>query len=95
MELTYNLEITIGGVVVYDSLSRAGIATFVPNLDILYSQVTDAIFALNDRKQSEMREERQPKGENGNENQMMCLRGSLNANMAGINHRSFCTMTRS
>lgn len=51
--LTYNLEISVRRVAVHHCLSCAGIATFVPNLDILYSQVAAAIIILNDRKQKE------------------------------------------
>lgn len=47
--LTYNFKISVCYVVVHHSLSRAGVATFVPNLDVLYSQVSAAIITLNNR----------------------------------------------
>lgn len=55
LRLTYNLEITVGSVTVHNSLSRAGVATFVPNLSVQYSQVANTIFVLNDRKQQHNR----------------------------------------
>ncbi len=51
--LTYNLEISVRRVAVHHCLSRAGVATFVPNLDVLYSQVAAAIVTLNDKKQKQ------------------------------------------
>lgn len=51
--LTYNLEISVCRVFVHHCLSRTGVSTFVPNLDILYSQVTAAIVILNNRKQKQ------------------------------------------
>lgn len=48
--LTHNFEVSVCCVVVHHRLSRAGVATFVPNLDVLYSQVTAAIITLNHRK---------------------------------------------
>lgn len=59
MGLTYNLEISIRGVAVHHCLSRAGVATFVPNLYVHYSQVTAAVVALNSRKQRQGDERRQ------------------------------------
>lgn len=50
--LTYNLEISICCIAVHDCLSRAGVATFMPNLDVHYSQVTAAITILRIRKQT-------------------------------------------
>lgn len=51
--LTYNLEISICCITVHHGLSRAGVATFVPNLGVLYSKVTSAVFALDSREQNE------------------------------------------
>lgn len=48
--LTYNLEVSVCSVAVHHRLSHAGVATFMPNLDILYSQITAAIFTLHNRK---------------------------------------------
>lgn len=88
LRLTYNLEITVGSVTVHNSLSRAGVATFVPNLSVQYSQVANTIFVLNDRK---------PKGEKDNEKSgwsiqrifSLHLRRRFNINMAVINHQPY------
>lgn len=48
--LTYNLEVSVCSIAVHHCLSQAGVATFVPNLDILYSQVTAAIVTLDNSK---------------------------------------------
>lgn len=37
LALTYNLEVSICSVIVHHGLSCAGVATFVPDLDVLYS----------------------------------------------------------
>lgn len=56
--LTHDLEISVRRVAVHRCLSRTGVATFVPNLDVLYSQVAAAIVILNNRKQKQGNEER-------------------------------------
>lgn len=53
--LTYNLKVSVRCIAVHHSLSCAGVTTLVPNLDVLYPQVTAAVVAL--RGQTEGHEE--------------------------------------
>lgn len=46
MVLTYNLQVSIGQITVHHSLCSAGVATLMPNLGVLYSKVSTAIFIL-------------------------------------------------
>lgn len=48
---TYNFQICICRVTVHHCLSCARVAPFMPDLDILYSQVTAAIIALGHQRQ--------------------------------------------
>lgn len=47
--LTHNFEVRVGRVTVHHRLCLARVAAFMPNLDILYSQVTSAIFVLRNK----------------------------------------------
>lgn len=46
---THNFEVGVGRVAVHHRLCRACVAAFVPNLDILDSQVASAIFILRNK----------------------------------------------
>lgn len=54
--LTYNLEVGIRCGIVDYSLSCAGVATFMPDLNIHDPQVTSAICTLNSKMQEKLTE---------------------------------------